>query len=360
MSVFQFAHQQLGVQASSETLAALEFVYGNLISNQTQDRCQVWQLVEDKRHYTLYDDSGKTRFSFRLESPEAIVSFFGSLLLYSASLTSQSLFVLHGQLLEKEGHGLLLLGEKGVGKTSITLNLISLGWESVCEDMIPVDVESRRLYPYQRAFGYKSQPTSNSHVKLIAGKWWGRNSASKRIEPLPLKGCSVIELCFPEGESDSICQVMKHVATILQSAHIASHNLLIDQLPVAEAIQKDSVLELVFERPLNDSEFQVLQQMDQTVSMVLFYGEAKTEVSAEIHRPDYPMLEGLGAEELKGMIDRHLLLSGGRNRSINLQERFQLIKTCQVSSVSRLIPGGSVEESARCLLEYLADFRKVF
>ena len=62
---------------------------------------------------------------------------------------------LHAATLEHRGEALLLPGEPGSGKSTLTAGLLSRGWSYLCDEFALIDPATRRVQPFPRALCIK-------------------------------------------------------------------------------------------------------------------------------------------------------------------------------------------------------------
>lgn len=61
----------------------------------------------------------------------------------------------HGAVVERDGHGVLLLGATGSGKSTLTAELLRRGWRYLTDEMTAVEPDARVLRPYPRPLSLK-------------------------------------------------------------------------------------------------------------------------------------------------------------------------------------------------------------
>lgn len=66
---------------------------------------------------------------------------------------------LHAAAVARDGELVLLAGESGAGKTTLTLALLDAGWTYLSDDLAPVAVESGLVHPFPKPLGVKDAAT---------------------------------------------------------------------------------------------------------------------------------------------------------------------------------------------------------
>ena len=72
-------------------------------------------------------------------------------LIRQAMELSGDILVLHAAALAREGESLLVVGESGTGKTTLSLLLRTRGWTLLSDDLAPFHIDDSRLLPFPRA-----------------------------------------------------------------------------------------------------------------------------------------------------------------------------------------------------------------
>jgi hypothetical protein len=65
---------------------------------------------------------------------------------------------LHAAAVARDGRLLLLAGESGAGKTTLTLALLRDGWTYLSDDVAPIDVSTGEVVPFPKPLGVKEAP----------------------------------------------------------------------------------------------------------------------------------------------------------------------------------------------------------
>lgn len=63
--------------------------------------------------------------------------------------------LLHASSLETDGQAIILPGDPGSGKSTLTAGLLSMGWSYLCDEFALIDPETCRVLPYPRALSIK-------------------------------------------------------------------------------------------------------------------------------------------------------------------------------------------------------------
>ena len=78
-------------------------------------------------------------------------------LLVEEALRRSDAIAIHAAAVARAGRAIVLVGESGAGKTTLTLQLASAGWDYVTDDLVVVDARGR-LMPFPKPLGIK-EPT---------------------------------------------------------------------------------------------------------------------------------------------------------------------------------------------------------
>jgi len=68
------------------------------------------------------------------------------------------LYFVHAAVVEFAGNAVMLVGESGNGKSTLTWALLHHGFRYLSDELGPVDPESLQVYPYAHALGLKNAP----------------------------------------------------------------------------------------------------------------------------------------------------------------------------------------------------------
>ncbi len=103
-----------------------------------------------------HDDSGWTFTAFEqpiysIQHERQIVPATESLVTHLFTRLQRSLFVLHTGLVEWNGHGILIPGERGSGKSTLTLWLARNGARYFGDDLILFDFQAERVIAFPKA-----------------------------------------------------------------------------------------------------------------------------------------------------------------------------------------------------------------
>lgn len=150
---------------------------------------------------------------------------------------------LHANGLVRDGRGLLIVGDSGAGKTTLTLALMRAGWSYLSDDAIVLrecegDVEALAL---RRGISCTSRtrvrfpevrPMGSRWQELAAGKWLGDVDAASRVAR-----CTPRALVFPQvaevarsvrrplGDTEVLAQLLRQSPGIVAGAETAKAQL---------------------------------------------------------------------------------------------------------------------------------------
>lgn len=76
---------------------------------------------------------------------------------------------LHAAAVARDGHLVLLAGESGAGKTTLTLALLDAGWTYLSDDLAPVAVDTALVHPFPKPLGVKDAARWDAVREAFAG-----------------------------------------------------------------------------------------------------------------------------------------------------------------------------------------------
>jgi hypothetical protein len=129
--------------------------------------------------------------------------------------------IIHGGVVAKEGHALVISGPAGSGKTTLVTALLDRGCEFLSDDFCPIHEETRLVHPYPRTMWRTREDRASTSDRdrgedpgalTRAGKIAVRLNALK--VPIAAQPCRVKSLVYidPEGHADGWCTTMVELA----------------------------------------------------------------------------------------------------------------------------------------------------
>lgn len=193
----------------AEAAALLELLWSSMTTGEEGEPARVYSLSRDEKggwiavagdtveavHETLWGVTDALRY--------------GMLELCEARL--QTFVTLHAAAVARDGELILLAGESGAGKTTLTLALLDAGWTYLSDDLAPVSVTTGLVHPFPKPLGVKDAPAWErvrdafgsvalpppTGSFLLPATRWGVAS-----EPLPVSA-----LLFPKYGPDAALEV---------------------------------------------------------------------------------------------------------------------------------------------------------
>ncbi len=139
----------------------------------------------------------------------------------------ESFVTLHAAAVARGGELVLLAGESGAGKTTLTLALLDAGWTYLSDDLAPVSVETALVHPFPKPLGVKDAAAFDGVRDSFTTKSLGPPSGSFLVpatrwdvgdEPLPVRA-----LLFPRftpGAAPEVERLSAARAAALASAYV--------------------------------------------------------------------------------------------------------------------------------------------
>jgi hypothetical protein len=108
-------------------------------------------LVERRPETPWWTVSGASA-PHRCYAPDALLRYLEWLAVAQPLARSTSHLVIHGAALARDGATVLVVGESGAGKTTVTMGLLQRGWLPLGDDMALVAPHSLAIEPFPRCF----------------------------------------------------------------------------------------------------------------------------------------------------------------------------------------------------------------
>ena len=115
----------------------------------------------------LYD-ARKTSAGFLLRSPDGKThkmatdaEFLYTLdkeITVRAQMMRSDLYFVHSAVIEFEGNAILLIGESGTGKSTLTWALLHHGFRYLSDELAPLDLKTMQVHPFPHAICLKNNP----------------------------------------------------------------------------------------------------------------------------------------------------------------------------------------------------------
>jgi hypothetical protein len=100
-----------------------------------------------------------------------------------------SLYFIHAAALEFEKKVMLLVGEPGAGKSTLTWALLHHGFRYLSDELAPIDLDTFSVYPYPHAICLKKEPPGP--YKLPEGALLTSRTIHIPVKQMPAEVCTV-------------------------------------------------------------------------------------------------------------------------------------------------------------------------
>jgi len=312
--------------------------------------------------------------SIRLLDPNARTAAATMLLARLLSEARPDLVVLHGNgLRHPDGHPILILGDSGAGKTTLTRQLLAspFDYSQIAEDVLILDPASALLHPFPRALAIRTPQTPKGAKSATFGfadeTRQGRplEEFSATPEPTPLSNSSVFLLGFapqasdtptsnataPSGECAWISWADEETAATLRQAGLPASDLRIGP----------SVAEIHYSRVLTNEERALQHRLFEQLEILHLHSQPiqnPVEPEAPLshpQRPESPKCESLTPGDGVRCCLSHLRrVTGAQSRGEASRVFIHMAKALSSAKFYRFIPGGTPEQSAALLARHAA------
>jgi hypothetical protein len=109
-------------------------------------------LVERRPETPWWTVSGGALAPRRCYAPDSLLRYVEWLAVAQPLARSTSYMVIHGAALARDGATILLVGESGAGKTTVTVGLLQRGWLPLGDDLALISRQSLAITPFPRCF----------------------------------------------------------------------------------------------------------------------------------------------------------------------------------------------------------------
>lgn len=104
------------------------------------------------RHYAIHVND---QFRFAPTRYDEVLPYVEWSLNWEIPKVRPEFLQLHAASLELDGKGLVLAGDSGVGKSTLTAALVARGWGYLCDEFALIDARTLDIHPYPRAICIK-------------------------------------------------------------------------------------------------------------------------------------------------------------------------------------------------------------
>ncbi len=138
---------------SSEVLEALEFMFVD-IGNAATPHCEAqFQLYQNVEQYVVSSDQNETPHQFEL-LPDAANFLMGEAV-YHLIYNNTNCMAIHAGVVSDQDGAILMPGESGSGKSSVTLWMTANGYHYHTDELALIDAKTRALEVFTRPFNIK-------------------------------------------------------------------------------------------------------------------------------------------------------------------------------------------------------------
>ena len=138
---------------SSEVLDALKFMFRD-VGNVTTPYCETqFRLDQDAARYVVSSDQNETQHRFEL-LPDAANFLMGEAV-YHLIYNNTDAMAIHAGVVSDQAGAILMPGESGSGKSSVTLWMTANGYHYHTDELVLIDAKTRALEVFTRPFNIK-------------------------------------------------------------------------------------------------------------------------------------------------------------------------------------------------------------
>jgi hypothetical protein len=106
------------------------------------------------------------------EDPWSLLANLGYALEERALAEASEVEAFHAGAVASKGTALLLAGRSGASKTSMTMELLRLGWTYLSDDIAPIRRDNGRVLPFPKPLGFKDPKKWDEYRGLFDGAEW--------------------------------------------------------------------------------------------------------------------------------------------------------------------------------------------
>ncbi len=140
----------------------------------------------------------------------------------------------HGAALTRDGATVLLLAESGGGKTTLTLGLMSRGWQPLADDIVLIDAQTLAIQPFPRCFHVDDSTRSLAMNEALV-EWPGSTPGYAR--PLQWAESQQRPRTILLVERCPTCPSRLHGVTLAEVAAAIGNNAIRGRLPRSQVAQ---------------------------------------------------------------------------------------------------------------------------
>ena len=159
-----FANQEVAISSAfPEVIAPFLLAFEALLVDEPQDVIAELAVVKDGEGYRV---EGGRMFEENRETARGVLQHLKFELIHRFVDVHPELIWLHAGAAAKDDNAIMLCGAWGSGKSTMVGNLCKKGWTYLSDDIVPIEMEARRLMSFPLTPMMRAHDQSDSKVRL--------------------------------------------------------------------------------------------------------------------------------------------------------------------------------------------------
>jgi len=327
---FSYIYQHLQKKTSNQVSASLQFFGNGAIQIEAKDRT-------DHLPVEINVD------------PSQHGSILTILLLKLSANMNDHLIFMHGNAMLFDEKVFYFFGNSGVGKSTLTQEAINqTNGVSICEDLIIIDTEKTKVYPYPRAFG--SRDSEARDVIKIHDKYWKAHPGINESDIKKFHDSSESYFIFLKGNKVNQTErtdLKDQISTwVTSSEKINAEDLKNAKLPVEDIKEHSHLYQITYKAELNREQRLVEERiLAEANAIILHTSSSQDNLTDQFERPESPEVKEMDSGEFAEAINSQMISPSMKyNQTPTGLRLFQIIQIFD-GPAYEVIPGGLPKET---------------